>query len=196
MKTETIYICPECGKKLEQGEYYYDTERDAMFVERCPECGCGGTKCNTEEIQVKEQVNFQVNDPVYVNGNPEFGKCTVVTLYNGFNNEPKAVVRDWHNLDHCVPTSRIIPADKVAIVLVQDWVDDGTESERKVVIVSNDMDKVKARMQELVEQELQFQKNEERDWVKDYCETTFQTYPEGDYPTSHYDLSIHIAEME
>ena len=196
MKTETIYLCPECGRKLEQGEYYYDMERDAMFVECCPECGCGGAKCNTEEIQVKEQANFQVNDPVYVNGNPEFGKCTVVTLYNGFNNEPKVVVRDCHNLDHCVPTSRLIPADKVAIALVQDWVDDGNESERKVIMVSNDFDKVKSRMQELIDQELKFQENEERDWVKDYGETTFQTFPEGDYPTSHYDLSIHIAEME
>ena len=79
---------------------------------------------------------------------------------------------------------------------MQDWVDDGNESERKVIMVSNDFDKVKSRMQELIDQELKFQENEERDWVKDYGETTFQTFPEGDYPTSHYDLSIHIAEME
>ena len=40
---DDCYIaCPECGTRLEQGEYEYDYDSGHTRVVNCPECGCSG----------------------------------------------------------------------------------------------------------------------------------------------------------
>ena len=36
---EEAFYCPECGEKLEQGEYYFDYDSGKLYMERCQNCG-------------------------------------------------------------------------------------------------------------------------------------------------------------
>lgn len=44
----TNFYCPVCGRKLEQGEYYYNETIDVMLVDHCPE-GCDSADLIVDE---------------------------------------------------------------------------------------------------------------------------------------------------
>jgi len=75
-----VYFCPQCGAKLEQGQFYYDYENDQVYVQHCPECSCEDEVAIPPKFDIGDEVVW--NDPCndYENDNEYEQACQQVRI--------------------------------------------------------------------------------------------------------------------
>lgn len=56
------YYCPNCGRKLEQGEYGLDYNTGNLHIAYCPDCGEVGSVVNDAEQAIKKYCTENVDN--------------------------------------------------------------------------------------------------------------------------------------
>lgn len=99
------------------------------------------------------------------------------------------------NVHHTINESHLVSKGNAIFVV---WEEYACESERtdKFHIATKDYDKAKKCLDEHVQEELAFEKEEGYKWIKDEDEYSFCSYEEGYYGTNHYRIEMRVLEVE
>lgn len=91
---EDVYFCPQCGAKLEQGDYYFDENLNDIYVEHCPDCDCRDEAAIRPLYEVGDNVKWQdpcrddyESDEDYTEVCNEIHTVTDVLYYDTFEEE-------------------------------------------------------------------------------------------------------------
>ena len=121
---------------------------------------------------------------------------------DGFGSYTLTVKDKYGNECHINDQDVVSVNDAIFIVTTETVWEDGAQSKNE--IITKDIGKAKAKMQSLIAEELEFEKNESHKtwiheteaWSLEEDGTTWESYVKGRYSSDHFVARLYIGEIE